>query len=222
MRAQLLAALRALVALTIVCGVLYPVAVTAVAQVAFNDKANGSLVELDGQVVGSSLIGQSFSGETYFHTRPSAAGAGASGSFVEVTDTDGNPTGEVAPADPSDLSVAGSGASNFGPTNEEFLARVAERVAEYREINDLASDVLVPVDAVTASGSGLDPHISVANARLQANRVAEARSLDVAAVHDLVDQYTEGRSLGFLGETGVNVRARAEPGPRSRRVPSLR
>ena len=194
MRAQLLAALRAMLVFTVLCGLAYPLVVLGIAQVAFNDKADGSLIERDGEVVGSSLIGQTFESEEYFQGRPSAAGAAASGSLV-----DGQP------ADPDDLAIVGSGASNYGPTNEEFLSLVAERVTAYREMNGLADDVEVPVDAVTASGSGLDPHISIANARLQAPRVAQARGMDVDEVMELVDDSTSARSLGFLGEKGVNV-----------------
>jgi K+-transporting ATPase ATPase C chain len=205
MRAQLLAALRALLVLTILCGLAYPLAVTGVAQVVFGDEADGSLVERDGRVVGSSLIGQAFTGDEYFHSRPSAAGAAASGSFVDVLDQSGEPTGATEPADPDDLRLAASGASNFGPTNEELLTLVADRVTEYRKVNGLDADTRVPVDAVTASGSGLDPHISLANARLQVSRVAEARGMSVDDVLALVDDHTSGRSLGFLGEQGVNV-----------------
>jgi K+-transporting ATPase ATPase C chain len=194
MRAQFVAALRALLVLTVVTGVLYPLVVTGLAQVVFNHEANGSLVERDGDVVGSSLLGQQFTGDEYFQSRPSAAGAAASGSFVD---------GE--PADPDDLTGVASGASNLGPTNPALLDTVAERVAAYRELNGLDADQPVPVDAVTASGSGLDPSISVANARLQAPRVAEARGMNVDEVTRLVDDHTSGRSLGFLGEPGVNV-----------------
>lgn len=190
MRAQLLAGLRTVVVLTILCGLAFPLFVTLVAQVAFNDKADGSLVRRDGVVVGSSLIGQTFTQPGYFHGRPSAAGAAAAG---------------AEGSDPQDLTSVASGASNYGPTNPEFLATVADRVQAYREENDLDENHRVPVDAVTASGSGLDPQISVANARLQAPRVAEARNLSVDEVMNLIDDHTESRSLGFLGEKGVNV-----------------
>lgn len=195
MRAQLWAGLRALLVLTVLCGVAYPLAVTVAAQVAFDDRADGSLLVRDGEVVGSSLLGQGFTGAGYFHTRPTAAGASASGSF----DEDGRP------ADPSDLSTVASGASNLGPTNDEFLATVAGRADAYRRANGLPPAAAVPVDAVTTSGSGVDPHISLANARVQAVRVAEARGVSIDTVLRLVDRHTAGRSLGFLGEKGVNV-----------------
>lgn len=179
MRAQLFAAVRAVLVFSVLCGVLYPLAVTAVSQVAFGDEADGSLVEHDGRVVGSGLIGQAFEGVEWFHSRPSAAGDG--------------------------YDAMSSGASNLGPTNDELLDTVAERVRDYRKANGLDDDVEVPADAVTASGSGLDPHISVANARLQAPRVAEARGMRVEDVIALVEAYTDGRSLGFLGEDRVNV-----------------
>jgi potassium-transporting ATPase KdpC subunit len=110
---------------------------------------------------------------------------------------------ELASVD--DISVAASGASNLGPTNEDLLATVEERIAEYRDVNGLADDALMPVDAVTASGSGVDPQISVANARLQAPRVAEERGLEVAEVERLIDDHTSSRPLGVLGEKGVNA-----------------
>ena len=179
MRAQLLAALRAVLVFTLLVGVAYPLVVTGVAQVAFPHRADGSLVEHDGAVVGSSLIGQAFDGDDWFHPRPSAAGGGYDG--------------------------MASGASNLGPTNDELLRAVAERAVRYRSDNGLDDGAPVPVDAVTASGSGLDPHISVANARLQAPRVARARGLEVDAVLRLVDDHTEERALGFLGEERVNV-----------------
>jgi K+-transporting ATPase ATPase C chain len=134
---------------------------------------------VDGEVVGSSLIGQQFSDAGYFHPRPSAAGTG--------------------------YDALASSFSNLGPTNPDFLATVEERVATYREENGLADTQMVPVDAVTASASGLDPDISVANAKLQAPRVAEARGLPLERVLELVDQHTNGRQWGFLGEPGVNV-----------------
>ena len=211
MRRQLLPALRMLVVLTVVLGLGYPLVVLGVSQLAFHDKANGSLVKKDGSVVGSSLLGQTFTGDSYFQGRPSAAGITASG----TNDADGQP------GDASDLSLSNSGGSNLGPTNPKLLDGatddpetpdvdesadgVSQRVQAYRELNGLAADAMVPVDAVTSSGSGVDPQISIANARLQANRVATARGLDVGTVNKLIDQHTTGRSLGFLGAPGVNV-----------------
>jgi K+-transporting ATPase ATPase C chain len=205
MRRQLLPALRMVLVATLVLGLAYPLAMTGLAQGLFHHKADGSLVEVDGTVVGSSLVGQAFSTPAYFHTRPSAAGALASGSLVQDTDDAGNPVGDPHPADPADLSAAASGASNQGPTNPDLLASIEERAASYRDENGLADDVEVPIDAVTASGSGVDPHISIENARLQAPRVAHERGLSVPVVLELVAAHTEGRSLGFLGEKAVNV-----------------
>ncbi|HKA83179.1 MAG TPA: K(+)-transporting ATPase subunit C [Acidimicrobiales bacterium] len=206
MRAQVLAALRAILVFTVLLGLAYPLAITGVSQLFFNDKADGSLVEnADGEVVGSKLLGQTFTGEEYFHGRPSAAGGGASGSEIDVLDDDGNPTGETMLASADDISTAASGGSNLGPTNEDLLATVQDRIDAYRDENGLDANEPVPVDAVTASGSGVDPSISITNARLQAPRVAEARGMDVDEVRALVDDHTSSRSLGFLGEKGVNV-----------------
>jgi K+-transporting ATPase ATPase C chain len=192
MRRQLLPAVRMVAIVTILLGLAYPLAMTGIAQALFPDKADGSIVEVDGHPIGSSLVGQAFSGPTYFHTRPSAAGPLASG-----TPADG--------LDPLDLGQAASGASNQGPTNPDLLAAVEERASAYRVENGLADDVDIPIDAVTASASGVDPHISVANARLQAPRVARERGFDLPAVLELIEDHTDGRSLGFLGEPGVNV-----------------
>jgi K+-transporting ATPase ATPase C chain len=176
---QLVPAVLAVVVFTVVLGIAYPLVVTGISQVAFGSKADGSLLRRDGEVVGSRLIGQPFSLPQYFHPRPSAAGAGYD-------------------------AMASSG-SNLGPTNPDLLAAVEERAAAYREENGLAEEALVPVDAVTASGSGLDPHITLANARLQAPRVAEARGIPVEDVLALVDEHVDGRDLGFLDDAGVNV-----------------
>jgi K+-transporting ATPase ATPase C chain len=176
---QLTPAFLAVLVFTLLCGVVYPLLATAVGQVAFDHQADGSLIERDGHVVGSELIGQVFTAPGYFHNRPSAAGDGYDGS-------------------------ASSG-SNLGPTNPDLMNAVKERVAAYREENNLPDDAMVPVDAVTASGSGLDPHITVANADIQSARVAAARGLDVSMVLAMVHDYTEARDLGVLGEPGVNV-----------------
>jgi len=176
---QLRPALLVAIVLTVICGVIYPLLTTGIGQVAFNDKANGSLIEQDGVVVGSKLIGQTFTAAQYFHSRPSAAGGGYDGSQ--------------------------SSGSNLGPTSQELIDAVTERVSVYRAENDLGADVAVPVDAVTASASGLDPDISIANARLQAPRVANERGVSLTTVLSLVDTYTDGRKLFVLGEPGVNV-----------------
>ncbi|MCU1394372.1 MAG: kdpC [Ilumatobacteraceae bacterium] len=176
---QLKPAALVLVIFTVICGLIYPMVTLAIGQTAFKDKANGSLIKVDGKVVGSELIGQTFTAAKYFHPRPSAAGAGYDGSQ--------------------------SSGSNLGPNNPDFLSSVADRVKAYRTENGLSDTTLVPVDAVTASGSGLDPDISIANARLQEARVAKERNLTVAQVHTLVDKYTDGRDFAVLGEPGVNV-----------------
>jgi K+-transporting ATPase ATPase C chain len=163
----------------VLTGVIYPLVMTGVGQLFFHDQANGSIIEQDGEPVGSALIGQPFSQPEYFHPRPSSAGDGYDGSQ--------------------------SSGSNLGPTNPDLLAEVEQRAAAYREINGLPPDTPVPVDAVTGSGSGLDPHISVANAKLQAPRVAQARGVAAEQVLALVEQHTDTRDLGFLGEPGVNV-----------------
>lgn len=176
---QLTPALAAVVVFTVLLGGVYTAVVTGIAQLGWSDAADGRLVERDGVVVGSELIGQPFTSPEYFHSRPSAAGSGYDG-------------------------TASSG-SNLGPLNADLLAAVGERVVAYRDENGLGDNVLVPVDAVTASGSGLDPHISVANASLQAPRVAEARGVALDDVLALVEDHTDDRPLGFLGDPGVNV-----------------
>ncbi len=201
MRRQLLPAIMMMIIFTVVLGIIYPLVVTGIAQGAFSDRANGSKMQVNGTVVGSKLLGQTFTKANYFHGRPSAAGAAAAGS--DATDPDDE--SQTVPNDPKDLSQAISSGSNYGPTNPDFLDLVEERASAYREENGLARDAEVPVDAVTASGSGLDPHISVANARMQARRVARIRGIRLAAVNRLIDESTDGRSFGFLGEPGVNV-----------------
>lgn len=176
---QFAPSLVALLVFTVLCGIAYPLLVTGVAQVAFGHTADGSLVKVDGRVVGSSLIGQQFSSAKYFHPRPSAAGSG--------------------------YDAAASSGSNLGPTNPEYLSTVAGRVTAYRKDNRLSAEVPVPADAVQASGSGLDPEISIANARLQAPRVANARHMPLKDVMALVAEHTSNRPLGILGDPGVNV-----------------
>jgi potassium-transporting ATPase KdpC subunit len=173
-----LIAVRLAVVTMVIMGILYPLAMTGIAQVAFHDKANGSLIKQDGQVVGSKYIGQQFAGPQYFHPRPSAAGDG--------------------------YDAMASGASNLGPTSATLIDRVRSAVAQVLAENPgLAGDV--PVDMVTASGSGLDPDISPANAEAQVARVAAARNMSEDDVRLLVDENTAGRDLGFLGEKRVNV-----------------
>lgn len=167
--------------LTLICGVLYPFAVTGIAQAAFPAAANGSLVEQDGAVVGSALIGQQFSAPGYFWGRPSATG-------------------------PMPNNGAGSGGSNQGPLNPALQEAVKGRVAALREA-DPGNTAPVPVDLVTASGSGLDPEISLAGARYQAARVARARGLSPERVNAMIEQRTQLRALGLFGEPRVNVLA---------------
>ena len=171
--------LATLTLVIILCGV-YPLVVWGIAQVAFPNQANGSLVEVRGKIVGSGLLAQNFSGPQYFHPRPSAAGdVGYDG--------------------------ASSGGSNLGPLSQKLIDQVKERVDKYRTENNLPAATLVPADAVTASGSGLDPHLSLRNAEIQAPRVAQARKVSADKVARLIRDFTEGPDLGFLGEPGVNV-----------------
>jgi K+-transporting ATPase ATPase C chain len=181
--------------LTIVLGLAYPLVVLGFGQALFNHKANGSIVKVDGQVVGSSALGQQFTSARYFTARPSAAGITASGSLGD----------DAKPGDPSDLALSNTGGANLGPTNPALLTDVTDLAVAYRKANGLAPGAKVPIDAVTTSASGVDPEISVANARLQAARVAKSRGLDAKTVDGLIDHYTDGRSLGFLGDPGVNV-----------------
>ncbi len=201
MRRQVLPAILTMLVFTVLLGLVLPLVITGIAQVGFSDKANGSEVSVNGHVVGSRLLGQTFTEPKYFHGRPSAAGAAARGSDA----TDPSDDTKHVPNDPKDLVQDDSSGSNLGPTNPDLIAEVARRVAHYRKENGLAPTTRVPVDAVTASASGLDPHISVANARLQARRVARRRRLPVAVVDRLIARHTDGRALGFLGEQGVNV-----------------
>lgn len=182
MRRDLLTSLIAVVVLTLVLGLAYPLAVTGIAQVVFPGQANGSKVTLDGRTVGSSLIGQDFKGDpAYFQSRPSATEYAPNGTFF----------------------------ANVGPNSVEGREEVRENLAAYLELNKPYDESLarggVPVDAVTNSASGVDPQISEANARIQAHRVAAVRGIPLAKVEDLVTAHTNGRDLGLLGEPGVNV-----------------
>jgi K+-transporting ATPase ATPase C chain len=189
MRRQIVPAITMMLVMTLLTGLVYTLGFTGIAQVVAPGNANGSRVQVNGNDVGSEYIGQAWVDKQgdplpqYFQSRPSAA--------TNTTDNGYDPT----------LSFG----SNYGPTNPEFLRLVDHRVKAYRELNGLAPDTSVPVDAVTASGSGLDPEISVANARMQANRIAEERGLSVRRVLRLIAEYTNDRDLGVLGETRVNV-----------------
>ena len=169
-----------LVIFTIILGFLYPLLITGISKIIFPYRSSGSLIKYEGKIVGSELIGQNFTGEQYFHPRPSAAGK------------DGY--------DP-----LSSGGSNYAPANEDFISAVKERISNLRKENKLEDYIKIPSDAVTSSGSGLDPDISVDNALLQIDRIAKKRNISVSEINDLIRQNTEKRILGFLGEPKVNV-----------------
>ncbi len=172
-------ALRMTLLLTVLTGFLYPGVVTGLCQVFFKDKANGSLVKANGQIIGSSLLGQNFTKPEYFHGRPSAAG------------TDGyDPTA--------------SGGSNLGPTSQKLYNRVKASADQFRKENP-AFKGPIPADALTASGSGLDPHVSIANAEAQVARVSQARGADPSIIRKLLEAGREDRDFGLLGESRVNV-----------------
>jgi potassium-transporting ATPase KdpC subunit len=173
-------AVMATLVLAIICCGVYPLIVFGVSQLVFRDKANGSLIlDPDGTVRGSKLLGQNFSDPKYFHSRPSAAGNG--------------------------YDAANSGGSNLGPTSQKLNDAIKDRIEAYRKENALAVNAPVPADAVTTSSSGLDPHISLRNAELQVARVVVAHGLPEGKVHDLIRQYTDDRDFGIFGEPGVNV-----------------
>jgi K+-transporting ATPase ATPase C chain len=174
-RTLVIAALMSVVT-TILLGIVYPLIVTGLAQVLFPERANGQLIERNGQVIGSRVIGQAFSSPDYFHGRPSAAGSG--------------------------YDAANSGGTNLGPTNKKLVDTVKAAVEAAQKENPSAP---VPIDLVTSSGSGLDPHISPASALFQVPRVARERQASEGAVRELVVSHIEGRQLGFLGEPRVNV-----------------
>ena len=178
--AELRGAVMATLILAVVCCGIYPLVVFGISQALFHHKSDGSLiVDSSGTVRGSSLIGQQFIGEKYFHSRPSAAGNG--------------------------YDATSSGGSNLGPTSKKLADSIAQNVADYRTQNNLGTNDAVPADAVTASGSGLDPHISVRNAELQAPRVAKVRGLSVEKVLELTKQNTDQPDLSIFGDAGVNV-----------------
>jgi K+-transporting ATPase ATPase C chain len=169
-----------IVVMTVLTGIIYPLVVTGMSQALFNDQANGSMIERDGQVVGSELIGQDFFGTAgYFWGRPSAAGAGYDANL--------------------------SSGSNLGPTNPALLERIDETIAELEAAHPERAGQPIPVDLVTASGSGLDPHITPAAAEYQVPRIARERGMSEDQVRELVEDATDGRSLGIFGEEHVNV-----------------
>jgi len=182
---ELVPAIRSTLTLALYTGIAFPLLIFGLGQALFPHQANGSLIEQGGRIVGSELLAQSFTKPQYFHPRPSAAGSGYAGEA--------------------------SGGTNFGPTSKKLIlgdqsfAGIKQLADSYRAENGLSAGVKVPVDAVTRSSSGLDPHISPTNAYLQAARVATARHLPEATVTELIRQYTEGRDLGLFGEPRINV-----------------
>lgn len=181
MRRESITAVLAVVAFTVICGFVYPLAVAAVGQAAFNNTADGSMVEVDGKPVGSRLIAQSFDTPEYFHPRPSQTKYNPAGTFF----------------------------NNAGPNNETTRKLIAENVDAYLQSEKRYTPGLTaanaPVDAVTQSASGVDPHISQANADIQANRVSKVRGIPLADLKRLIEKNTDGRFLGVLGEPGVNI-----------------
>jgi K+-transporting ATPase ATPase C chain len=173
---NLIAAVLMTIVTTLILGIVYPLVITGIAQVTFPDKANGQLITQNGKIVGSRIIGQGFSSPGYFHSRPSAAGMG--------------------------YDAANSAGSNLGPTNKKLIDAVKANVEAARKENPSAA---VPVDLVTTSASGFDPHITPASADFQVPRIASERGMSEADVRRLVDAHTEGRQLGFFGEPRVNV-----------------
>lgn len=176
MKKQLLTSIWMTIATTILLGIIYPLVVTGLAQILFHDKANGQLIERNGEAIGSRIIGQAFTGPNYFYSRPSAAGNG--------------------------YDAANSGGTNLAPTNQKLIDRVKNDAATLQKQNP---NQPVPVDLLTTSASGLDPDITPAAAEFQVSRVARERGLPEAAVRALVSQHTRGRDLGLLGEPRVNV-----------------
>lgn len=176
MKKNFITAILMTIATTILLGIIYPLVITGLAQLLFHDKANGQLIEKDGKIIGSRIIGQSFTSARYFHSRPSAAGNG--------------------------YDAANSSASNLGPTNQKLIDRVRTDVATLHTENP---DVPIPVDLVTTSGSGLDPDISPAAAYFQVSRIARERGISEAQLNQLIQNHIENRQLGILGEPRINV-----------------
>ena len=187
MIAHLRPAFVLLILLSILTGLIYPLVMTGIAQLAFPAQANGSLIVKDGQVIGSALIGQNFTGAKYFHGRPSA-----------TTDTDPNDAAKTVPAP---YNASSSSASNLGPTSKALIDRIATDVATLKA----QGSGPIPIDLVTTSASGLDPHISPQAALYQVPRVAKARAMDEAAIRAIVNRHIEDRLFGVLGEPVVNV-----------------
>jgi len=179
LRCQVLPAILSVLLLTVATGASFPLVLAALARPLFPYQSEGSLIAGPDGVIGSALLGQGFSGPGYFHSRPSAAGNG--------------------------YDATTSGGTNLGPRNPKLRDDVRQHVADYRRQNDLSPKTLVPIDAVTHSGSGLDPHISLANALLQAPRIARIRGLDEERVRQMISEHTQQRQLGFLGEVRVSV-----------------
>lgn len=187
---QIRPAIILVLALTLITGLVYPLAITGIAGILFPDQARGSLIMRDGKVVGSSLIGQEFKGDGYFHGRPSATTAPDPADATKTV--------------PAPYNAVNSGGSNLGPTSKELTKRVKQEVDRLKAENSAEA---VPVDLVTTSGSGLDPHISPAAALFQVPRVAKARKMQETDLRKLVGEHTEGRLAGLLGEPRVNVLA---------------
>jgi potassium-transporting ATPase KdpC subunit len=179
MRQHVRSAILSVTLLTLLTGCIFPLGLFGVGRLLFRDQADGSILTRGGIVIGSQLIGQDFTLPQYFHPRPSAAGTGYDGVL--------------------------SGGTNFGPSNPKLIEDIRRLAEEYRRNNGLLPDAVIPIDAVTRSGSGLDPHISPANAALQVHRVARARVVSEDLVRRLLGDYTQGRQLGFLGNPRVSV-----------------
>ncbi len=183
---DILKAIRITLVFGLIGGIIYPLVITGVSQLVFNDQANGSLITRNGQVVGSSLIGQNFTSDKYFQGRPSY-------------------TVDPATSSPKPYAAENSTGSNLGPSNQALVDNVASSARAYRQQNGLDANAPVPVDAVTSDFTGFDPHISQANALLQVHRVAQARGLSDEKVRTLVEKYVHGRILWIFGEPYVNV-----------------
>jgi K+-transporting ATPase ATPase C chain len=195
LREQLWPALASVLLLTLVAGGIFPLALFVLARPLFPSQTGGSLLTRDGVIIGSDLLGQSFTAPAYFHPRPSAAGPGYDAASSGGTN--------LGPANPK-LRDGASDDPTTPAVNESFIG-IRQLADEYRRLNEVPTDVAVPIDAVTRSGSGLDPHISPANAALQIARVSRARGISIEFVRSLVTRHTQGRQLGFLGEPRVAV-----------------